>query len=107
MTAKWTIVEKITEDLMVEIDAVVGSYSTMLFDLYPYGKRILRFDTVFELNHDSLEDFSLKCSFKDLGRFRALIAPQPNNLVAEMSTRLNGNIAISEVIHKIIERAGV
>jgi hypothetical protein len=107
LTAKWTIVDKINENLMEEIDLVVGTYSTMLFDLYPYGKRILRFDTGFELNNDSLKDYSLKCSFADLERVRVLAEPDEKERVAKMSSQLNGDVPISEVINKIIERSEV
>ena len=107
LTSKWTIVDKVNESLMSGIDAVVGTYSTMLFDLYPYGKRILRFDTSFELNDDSLKDYSLKCNLIQLQKFRNLIIPESADLVSQKSSRLNGKVQISETIQEIVNRASI
>ncbi len=56
MREKLHIIDTIGPDVMSRIDVVAGTYSTMLFDLLPYGKPIWILDTPFHLMYEMVED---------------------------------------------------
>ncbi|MEW5773105.1 MAG: hypothetical protein AB1916_06225 [Thermodesulfobacteriota bacterium] len=49
-------VERITDQLMAEINIVAGGMTTLLYDLLPYGKETWVFDTEFRLLDDMVQD---------------------------------------------------
>ena len=49
-------VERITDELMAEINIVAGGMTTLLYDLLPYGKHTWVLDTEFKLLQDMVED---------------------------------------------------
>jgi len=50
------LVERITDELMAEINIVAGGMTTLLYDLLPYGKHTWVLDTEFKLLEDMVED---------------------------------------------------
>lgn len=50
------IVEKITPEVMAEVDVVAGTQTTLLFDLLPYNKPVWILETSFKFMHDMAED---------------------------------------------------
>jgi len=49
-------VERITDELMAEVNVVAGGMTTLLYDLLPYGKETWVFETEFRLLEDMIED---------------------------------------------------
>ncbi len=56
MREKLHIIETIGPAVMSRIDVVAGTYSTILFDLLPYGKPVWILDTSFHLMYEMVED---------------------------------------------------
>jgi len=50
------IVESIDPELMRKVDVIAGTYSTLLFDLLPYGKPTWILETSFRLMYDMVDD---------------------------------------------------
>jgi hypothetical protein len=101
LTSKWIIVQEINEAIMSVVDYVGGTYSTMLFDLYPYGKPIIVFNTEFIFNSDSLQYISRVCNFEDLDNLETLIITESADVVAEKTKQLFGKTPIVEVLNQI------
>jgi hypothetical protein len=97
----WQIVSHITDEVMESIDFVAGTYSTMLFDLYPYGKPIVVFDTKFKFNSDALQYIARFCSLEDLDRLSDLIYPESADVVMQKSTLLFGSEPIVGILKQI------
>jgi hypothetical protein len=90
-------VEKITDQLMAEINIVAGGMTTLLYDLLPYGKETWVFDTEFRLLDDMVQDGWAKLvRFEDLDNL-----PEPPRADREIDRE---RLSRSEPLASVLER---
>lgn len=90
-------VEKITDELMAEVNIVAGGMTTLLYDLLPYGKETWVFDTEFKLLDDMVQDgWARLVRFEDLENL-----PEPLRADREIDRE---HLSRSEPLADVLER---
>lgn len=90
-------VDRITDELMAEINIVAGGMTTLLYDLLPYGKETWVFETEFRLLEDMVQD-----GWARLVRFEDLDAlPEPQRADRRIDREY---LSRSEPLASVLER---
>ena len=98
------VFDKITTEIMSEVDVIVGTQTTLLFDLLPYNKPIWILDTPFRLLFDMVEDgFARLICWDDMENIDDIFAEEISREINIDGEYFNGNVPVVDAIETYLQ----